>query len=168
MTTPLNVCHIPLHVHLKNKLGPNLKNHAFISHKQSTAADMAGLIAEKLERRGLEVWFDMNTVGNLAQAEMKSGIAESKCYILLLTRDVFKSASVCMEFATAKKMKKPILFIHETQTNLPGFAPFEEYLESIPNFGKTDLKKTESLPFQRRKFLADPFLEELIERIDKN
>ena len=153
--------------HLLKKLPSGMKNHAFISHKQATAADMAGLLAERLSNRSLNIWYDIGHKGNLAVPEMKKGIAESKCYILLLTKDVFQSEMVCMEFETAIKMNKPILAIHESQTNISGFAPFSEYIDTVPSSAKGKFSELESMPFQRRNYLSNPFLEELIERIDK-
>ena len=153
--------------HHLSELPSGMKNHAFISYKQATAADMAGLLAERLANRGLNVWYDMGHKGNLAVPEMKKGIAQSKCYILLLTKGVFQSEAVCMEFETALNMHKPILFIHESQTNMPGFTPFSEYIDTVPLSAKGIFSELESMPFQRRNYLLNPFLEELIERVDK-
>lgn len=151
--------------HLK-KLPDSCSYHAFISHKQSTAGDMAGLLAVKLEARGLKVWYDQSTEGNLAIPVMKAGIRGSKCYLLLLSKDVFQSEAVCMELRTALESQKKILFVHESQTNMPGFCLFNEYIDTCPPEAKHLFDELESMPFQRRKYLADPFLDELVRRMD--
>ena len=148
------------------KLPPNVVHHAFISHKQSTAADMAANLALKLKNRGLDVWHDQSIEGNLAEPEMKKGIMESKCYVLLLSKGVFQSAAVKMELETAIGMGKTVLLVHEAQTNMPGYADFNEYVNTCPPFAEHLFKQRESMAFRRRKYEADPFLEELLKRID--
>jgi GTPase SAR1 family protein len=149
------------------KLVEGCKYHVFISHSQATAADMANVIASNLMSRGLKPWYDQNVEGNLGEPEMRKGIQESKCYLLLLTQGVFERPAVKMELETALRHNKSILLVHESQTNLNGFSPFSEYLNSCPDSVKHLFKETESMPMQRRRYLAVPFYEELIKRIDR-
>ncbi|GBG28168.1 Ras-related protein Rab-8A [Hondaea fermentalgiana] len=147
-------------------LPPGTRWHVFISHKQSEAGDACNLIAEKLLNRGLNVWIDQRTKGNLSTTEMRDGIRASKCYLLFLTKSVFKSDAVCMELETALEAEKPILLVHESNPDLPAFASFSTYISSAPDAAKFLFDKRESMPFQRRLYLAEGFYKELIARIN--
>ncbi|GBG28483.1 Hypothetical Protein FCC1311_047062, partial [Hondaea fermentalgiana] len=117
-----------------------------------------------LQNRGLRVWIDQEAEGNLAEDEMKQGIRESKCYVLFLSKTVFDGA-VIMELETARQEEKPILVVHESDPNRPGFANFSAYIDAAPASAKHLFKEKESMPFQRRRYLAEAFYKELIERI---
>ncbi|GBG24819.1 Rab family GTPase [Hondaea fermentalgiana] len=145
-------------------LPAGLKYHVFLSHRQYDAGDACNLMAEKLRNRGLRVWIDQETKGNLAEDAMKRGIRESKFYVLFLSKTVFEGA-VTMELETALQEEKPILVVHESDPNRPGFAPFSAYINAAPASAKHLFKETESMPFQRRLYLAEAFYKELIERI---
>ncbi|GBG27419.1 Rab family GTPase [Hondaea fermentalgiana] len=145
-------------------LAAGLKCHVFISHRQVEAGDACNLMAEKLQNRGLRVWIDQETEGNLAEDAMRRGIRESKCYLLFLSKTVFSDA-VKMELETALQEEKPILVVHESDPNRPGFAPFSAYIGAAPASAKHLFKEKESMPFQRRLYLAEAFYKELISRI---
>ncbi|GBG33332.1 Rho family GTPase, partial [Hondaea fermentalgiana] len=130
------------------------------------AGDACNLMADKLRYRGLRVWFDQESEGNLAEAEMRRGIQDSKCYLLFLSKTVFESAAVRMELSTALEMEKPILLVHESDTGRPGFANFATYIDSAPPNAADLFSKVESMPFQRRLYLAKGFYEELTARIE--
>ncbi|GBG34420.1 Rab family GTPase [Hondaea fermentalgiana] len=145
-------------------LAAGLEYHVFLSHRQYDAGDACNLMAEKLRKRGLHVWIDQETEGNLAEDAMKRGIRESKCYVLFLSKTVFEGA-VRMELETALEEGKPILVVHESDPNRPGFANFSAYINAAPASAKHLFKEKESMPFQRRLYLAKAFYEELIARI---
>ncbi|GBG34065.1 Leucine-rich repeat serine/threonine-protein kinase 2 [Hondaea fermentalgiana] len=145
-------------------LPAGLEYHVFLSHRQVDAGDACNLMAEKLRNRGLHVWVDQETEGNLAEDAMKRGIRKSKCYLLFLSKTVFSDA-VKMELQTAQQEAKPILVVHESDPSRIGFAPFSAYIDAAPASAKHLFKETESMPFQRRLYLAEAFYKELIERI---
>ncbi|GBG26668.1 WD repeat-containing protein pop2 [Hondaea fermentalgiana] len=145
--------------------GAGLEYHVFLSHRQVDAGDTCNLIAEKLQNRGLKVWFDQESQGNLAEDAMRRGIRASKCYLLFLSKTVFEGA-VRMELETALQEEKPILLVHESDPNRVGFDTFSSYIESAPDAAKHLFRETESMPFQRRLYLAEAFYEEFIARID--
>ncbi|GBG31361.1 Ras-related protein Rab-14, partial [Hondaea fermentalgiana] len=145
-------------------LAAELSYHVFLSHRQYDAGDACNLMADKLQNRGLRVWIDQEAEGNLAEDEMKQGIRESKCYVLFLSKTVFEGA-VIMELETALQEEKPILVVHESDPNRPGFANFSAYIDAAPASAKHLFKEKESMPFQRRRYLAEAFYKELIERI---
>ncbi|GBG34849.1 F-box/WD repeat-containing protein 7 [Hondaea fermentalgiana] len=149
-------------------LDSRLQYHVFLSHKQYEAGDACDLMAEKLKSRGLEVWVDQRTEGNLSTTEMKDAILASKCYLLFLTKTVFSSKAVCMELATALEAEKPILLVHESDPNRVGFANFSTYIDTVPKAAKHIFDARESMPFQRRLYLAEAFYDELIRRIDSS
>ncbi|GBG26358.1 Ras-related protein Rab-8A [Hondaea fermentalgiana] len=140
------------------------KYHVFISHRQVDAGDACNLMAEKLRNRGLRVWIDQETEGNLAEDAMRRGIRESKCYLLFLSKTVFSSA-VKMELETALQEEKPVLLVHEGDPTRTGFANFSKYIDDAPASAKHLFSEMESMPFQRRLYLAKGFYEELIMRI---
>ncbi|GBG30180.1 F-box/WD repeat-containing protein 7 [Hondaea fermentalgiana] len=145
-------------------LAAGLEHHVFLSHRQVDAGDACNLMAEKLRNRGLRVWIDQETEGNLAKDAMKRGIRKSKCYLLFLSKTVFSEA-VKMELETAQQEEKPILVVHESDPTRIGFAPFSAYIAAAPASAKHLFDEKESMPFQRRRYLAEAFYKELIERI---
>ncbi|GBG29557.1 Hypothetical Protein FCC1311_057782 [Hondaea fermentalgiana] len=147
-------------------LAPGLKYHVFLSHKQLEAGDACNLMAEKLVNRGLKVWVDQRTEGNLSPEKMRAGIQASKCYLLFLSKTVFKSEMVCMELDTALRAEKPILLVHESDPNRVGFAAFQTYIDTVPASAGHIFGLSESMPFQRRLYLTEGFYNELISRID--
>ncbi|GBG33995.1 Leucine-rich repeat serine/threonine-protein kinase 2 [Hondaea fermentalgiana] len=141
-------------------LAAGLKYHIVLSHRQYDADDACNLMANKLRNRGLRVWIDQEAEGNLAEDEMKQGIRELKFYLLFLSKTVFEGA-VIMKLETAR----PILVVHESDPNRPGFANFPAYIDAAPASAKHLFKEKESMSFQRRRYLAEAFYKELIERI---
>jgi len=137
----------------------------FISHKQSSGGDMAALLSEKLKHRGFSIWYDQQATDGLTKAAMKDGILKSRNYMLLLTKDVFKSKAVLFELETAVRAKKNILLVHESDTQRSGFCAFGEYIATCPEKYHFLFESHESIPFQRRYFLEKAFLEELGLRI---
>ncbi|GBG33003.1 Hypothetical Protein FCC1311_005819 [Hondaea fermentalgiana] len=103
--------------------------------------------------------------GNLAEDAMRRGIRASKCYLLFLSKTVFEGA-VRMELETALQEEKPILLVHESDPNRVGFDTFSKYIETAPDAAKHLFRESESMPFQRRLYLAEAFYGELIARID--
>lgn len=141
------------------------KHHVFLSHKQSSGADIASSLSLQLQSRGLKVWYDQEFRGNLAVDAMKCGIRDSTSYLLLLTKDVFQSGAVRMELETAVTLKKPILLVHEDKRDQASFCEFYEYIQSVPDFAKHLFDKIESMPLRRRYYEKKAFLEELVGRI---
>ncbi|GBG32824.1 F-box/WD repeat-containing protein 7 [Hondaea fermentalgiana] len=133
-------------------LAAGLKYHVFLSHPSQSWTSCLGC---------------QETEGNLAEDAMKRGIRESKCYLLFLSKTVFSDA-VKMELEAALREEKPILVVHESDPNRPGFAPFSAYIAAAPASSKHLFKENESMPFQRRLYLAEAFYKELISRIKKS
>ncbi|GBG25973.1 F-box/WD repeat-containing protein 7 [Hondaea fermentalgiana] len=146
-------------------LASDLKYHVFLSHKQLEAGDACNLMAEKIANRGLKVWVDQRTEGNLSKEEMQAGIRASKCYLLFLSKTVFDSKAVCMELSTALQAGKPILLVHESDPKRVGFTEFSTYIDTVPESARHIFDDRESMPFQRRLYLAEGFYNELITRI---
>ncbi|GBG30858.1 WD repeat-containing protein pop2 [Hondaea fermentalgiana] len=147
-------------------LSSDLQYHVFLSHKQVEAGDACNLMADKLISRGLKVWVDQRADGNLSREQMQNSIRASKCYLLFLTKTVFGSRSVCMELETALQAKRPILLVHESDPNRVGFANFSTYPKTAPRNAKHLFREAESMPFQRRLYLAQGFYNELVARIE--
>ncbi|GBG16243.1 Hypothetical Protein FCC1311_117182, partial [Hondaea fermentalgiana] len=106
---------------------------------------------EKLKNRGLKVWFDQESQGNLAEDAMRRGIRASKCYLLFLSKTVFEGA-VRMELETALQEEKPVLLVHESDPDRFGFDTISNYIKSAPDAAKHLFRETESMPFQRRHY----------------
>ncbi|GBG32387.1 F-box/WD repeat-containing protein 7 [Hondaea fermentalgiana] len=154
--------------HTALRLDSKFQYHVFLSHKQFEAGDACNLMAEKLKNRGLKVWVDQRTEGNLSAKEMKAGILASKCYLLFLTKTVFSSKAVRMELVTALEAEKPVFLVHESDPSRVGFANFSTYIDTVPKMAKHIFDDRESMPFQRRLYLAEGFYDELIRRIDSS
>ncbi|GBG25738.1 F-box/WD repeat-containing protein 7 [Hondaea fermentalgiana] len=144
-------------------LPAGLEYHVYLSHRQRNARETCNLIADKLESRGLKVWYDRESRGDLAKEVMRRGIRASKCYLLFLSKSVFMGA-VLMELEIALQEKKPVLLVHENDPDRAGFVTFTSYIESAPKDAKHLLRESESIPFQRR--LTEHFYEQLIARIN--
>lgn len=141
-------------------------NHVFLSHVQSTGGDLAGNLKLKLENRGLRVWFDQALQGKLNEKAMKQGISKSRAYVLVLTKGVFSSKAVLMEFKHALDLKKRVVLVHEPDTHRASYAPFGEYIETTPDFAKNLFNEEESLPIRRKYYEEESFLQQLISRCE--
>ncbi|GBG34515.1 Leucine-rich repeat serine/threonine-protein kinase 1 [Hondaea fermentalgiana] len=145
-------------------LGPNVDKHIFLSHKQSTGGDTAGMLKVKLENRGVKVWFDQSYTHTLHHDAMLDGVRRSQMYLLVLTKDVFSSDAVKNELRCAIEAGKQIVLVHESETHRVSFAPFHEYTETVPLFCKDLFTRTESLPIRRKWYEEDTFFSELLRR----
>ncbi|GBG34516.1 Leucine-rich repeat serine/threonine-protein kinase 1 [Hondaea fermentalgiana] len=145
-------------------LGPNLDYHIFLSHKQSSGGDLAGMLWLKLENRGFKVWYDQVFEQVLTHEAMRDGVLRSKAIVLVLTKGVFESNAVQHELQCALEAKKRIVLVHESETHRDGYAPFLDYQQSTPTFCKDLISKIESLPVRRKWYEEDSFLGELVRR----
>ncbi|KAJ3376316.1 hypothetical protein HDU84_000378, partial [Entophlyctis sp. JEL0112] len=107
----------------KPLVSSEFKYHIFLSYFQKEAMDACMGLYHRLNGQGLKVWFDQIYQDNLNADAMKRGVEESKVYLLFLTKSVFSSTYVKMELKRAVDLKREILFVHEEDQRLPGFAP---------------------------------------------
>ena len=100
---------------------------------------------------------------------MLQGVRESRCYLLLLTKGVFQSQFVLAELRAAVNAGARFALVHEGDTNTPGWAPFDHYIEtSPPDFpgGAKLFRDHESLRYERECYKADSFYTKLIARME--
>jgi len=149
------------------KLSPGLVNHVFISHIQSNGGDLAGLLYGWLANRGLKVWYDKMFHGELNEQAMLEGVRQSKTFLLLLTKDVFKSGAVLKELEQAISAGKRVMFVHESEPGREGNTLFSHYTDTIPVKLKYLFNKVESVPARRAGYEIPAFLTKIIRRIDE-
>jgi len=148
------------------KLRANETSHVFLSHQQSVAGDMAGLITEKLKNRGVICWFDKALKsGQLNAKAMVDGVTGSRVFILILTKGIFSREAVLMELRTAIENYKPIIAIRESETNRPGCAPMDHFLVNVPSFCEDLFNNVQAMKMRRYAYEEDAFYSELICRI---
>jgi len=143
------------------------KHHVFLSHTQTTAGDAVHVLSLLLKARGIEVWYDQS-MEKLAKQDMERGIKESACFLLFLSVGVMESKYCQFEMKTALKQKKPILLMYEADSKKAGYQDFEKYIEAAPREMAETFEKAESMEFQRRYFLRDAMVNELIRRIEQH
>ncbi|GBG25054.1 Leucine-rich repeat serine/threonine-protein kinase 2 [Hondaea fermentalgiana] len=138
----------------------------FISHKQSSGGDQVAILYEKLQQHGLRVWFD-ERMPVITKPAMEEGVKHSSAFLLFLSRGVFSSGYVKFELQTALEAGKPIILVHESDTQRLGYSDFGEYIQTAPVFAQEArlFELVESIPFQRRYYLEKPFVDELSKRI---
>jgi len=102
----------------------------FLSHCQAEAGQQTAILADQLELRGLNSWFDQwNMKGSEAtgvidvtKAGMMKGVQQSAVFVLVLTKSVFTRPFCRLEIITAIKAGKPIVTVMETD---PRFDPID-------------------------------------------
>ncbi|KAJ3355617.1 hypothetical protein HDU83_002999 [Entophlyctis luteolus] len=148
----------------KPLVSSEFKYHIFLSYFQKEAMDACMGLYHRLNGQGLKVWFDQIYQDNLNADAMKRGVEESKVYLLFLTKSVFSSTYVKMELKRAVDLKREILFVHEEDQRLPGFAPFKDYIQACPPDLQHLFKKVESIPYRRRLHESDGMCKEILRR----
>jgi len=148
---------------------PRLKaneSHVFISHHQAIAGDLAGLLASKLERRGVKCWLDKALKARqLNEKAMVDGVKGSHVYLILLTKDVFSRKPVLKELQTADENDKPIIAVKESEEHRPGYAPMDHFLGTVPSFCRYLFDKVHVTGMRRYSYEEDKFYTELIRSI---
>ena len=97
---------------------------------------------------------------------MLDGVRASRCYLLVLTKDVLKSRAVQSELRAAIEANKPVALLHESDNNKPGWQPFSHYIETVPPFCLQLFNSHQSLPYQRDYYLLASFYDKLVARIE--
>jgi hypothetical protein len=84
----------------------------------------------------------------------------------LISKGVLERKWVQFELRTAIKLQKPILFVHETNYKHAEFAIIYDLKANTPDNLKFLLDKIESIGFERRSYLLEGMMKELIRRIN--
>ena len=144
-------------------LPPNIKYHCFLSYKQSDAIHLVKAQSLIFLQLGYKCWYDQQFSEDISVDAMLEGVRQAMCYILFLTRDVFKSNAVLKEASKAIELKKPIILLSHPQTGMYGYCQFEHYRTSAPRNMKHLFDDIEAIQLQTRYFLE----EAVTRRIDK-
>jgi hypothetical protein len=96
---------------------------AFMSHAQKDTGDWVQMIARQFKfYYNLDVWIDMDLIGNLDEKAMKTGISSSTFTFIVLSQGYIKSWFCGMECAFALTMKRPIVLLVETDIERGGIS----------------------------------------------
>jgi hypothetical protein len=77
----------------------------FLSHRQVDAADFCALLYDKLVGRGLKVFLDRKYTGSLH--DLPRIVANSKCFVFVLSNDIFSSNWCLLELHAAVRANVP-------------------------------------------------------------
>lgn len=149
------------------KLPEGLKHHCFISYKQRGGSEIAMTLFFLLLIAGYRPWYDQSREEINVQA-MKNGVRESAVYVLVLSKDVFKSNAVLTEFREARKLRKPVILVYENDGTKEGYCGFDEYINSVPKDLKGVFDETEALKFERRFYLLLGTMQQVNRRMQKH
>ena len=108
-----------------------LTKHVFISYNSETGRDVARLLQMGLTQCGFHVWFDQTLNGQITEDAMMKGVAESRMFLMLLTKGVLKKPFCQKEIRQALSLKKRILFVHEDDRRQMGFSEFDDKWDSV-------------------------------------
>lgn len=159
---------------------------AFISHSQSNGQDQAYALSQSLKWKfGWNVWIDQ-TAPSITSTAMRKAVENCDVFILFLTEGVFERPFVLFELHHAMKNNKPIHLVHEADER-HGKFDFNSYSVSsalmqevdsgcamascpiiLEKWVKVLLGNHESLPYQRRDYLRNAFLDKLVDRETNN
>eukprot|EP00924_Labyrinthula_sp_SR-Ha-C_P005960 snap_masked-scaffold_14-processed-gene-10.39-mRNA-1 protein AED:0.16 eAED:0.54 QI:0/-1/0/1/-1/1/1/0/971 len=143
-------------------------HHCFLSYRQEDSLDLVGKLYLQLQNIGYKCWYDQQFTGTggLTGPAMKEGVENCMIYVLILSKNIFKSAYVAMEVETAIQAGKKIMFLHHPDTNSIGYVPFGHYIETAPEIVKPLFASVESLQIRRRYYEEIGFLKEVERRIE--
>jgi tetratricopeptide (TPR) repeat protein len=137
----------------------------YLAHVQSTGGDQCKILRLELEKYGVTSWLDQHAT-EITEDEMVKGINKARKILVFLSKGVFQSRWVQFEVRTAIKLQKPILFVHETNYKCADFAEIYDIKANTPMDLQYLFKDIESIGFERRSYLVDGMMKELIRRIN--
>ena len=151
----------------QKQLPSNLSFHCFISYKQVGGSEIAMTLFFLLASMGYQPWFDQSR-DEINGVVMLEGVRDAAVYILVLSKDVFKSAAVLKEARQARALNKPIIAVYENDPRRKeGYCSFDEYLNTVPDDLKDLFNEEEALPHQRRFYLMRGTIQEIDRRITR-
>ena len=151
----------------RKELPSGLSFHCYISYKQVGGSEIALTLFFLLASMGYIPWFDQSR-DEINGKVMLNGVRDAAVYILVLSKDVFKSGAVLKEARKAKQLKKPIIAVYESDPRRQeGYCSFDEYLYTVPEDLQELFNEEEALPHQRRFYLLRATIQEIDRRIMK-
>ena len=123
----------------------------FISHHQATGADSATLLRFRLGQEGLFVLVDQ-MMSQITEQSMLDGVERSAGIIFLLTKGVTARLFCQMELRKAMELARPLVFVHEADTRVAGFAEIYDMKAETPADLQGLFNSIESIPFRRREY----------------
>eukprot|EP00741_Cyanophora_paradoxa_P017413 tig00020965_g16822.t1 len=153
---------------------PRYQYDLFLSHKQTTASDLAGRIKVELEvmRPGIRIFLDADTLDDIHDLDVN--IRKTRCFVLLITPDVFESLFVLRELAAAVRSQRRILIVWDRE-RVPNFPQVDSQtpLPRIDEMHDAELRWTlqhvlmiKAVQYMRERLHRDAAMRELLERFD--
>eukprot|EP00741_Cyanophora_paradoxa_P021575 tig00021365_g20826.t1 len=145
----------------------------FLSHRQSTGADLARSIKLELEqmRPGIRVFLDTDALDDIH--DLRAAIAASRAFLLVLTPGVFESQFVVKEVVAAADLRRPALILWDTK-QVPNFPTVDASVQLPPVDGVDPARVRQILQrlllvkatqFVREKRLREAALREILDRM---
>lgn len=141
--------------------------HCFLSYKQHTGMELVGKQFFILTNLGYKCWYNQHFKGEITLESMLTGVRQSMCYVLFLTKDVFPSKYVEHEISLARELKKPIILLHHPKTETYGYWTFRDYIEHAPPTVKSIFSQVESIQLHTRYYLEETVNRVLDERLSE-
>ena len=127
------------------------ENDLFISHHQATGADLATSLRFRLGQVGLYVLVDQ-MMSQITVQSMLDGVERSAGIVFLLTKGATARQFCQMELLKAVELPRPIVFAHEADTRVAGFAEIYDMKAETPADLQGLFNSIESIPFRRREY----------------
>jgi hypothetical protein len=138
----------------------------FLSHAQADAQNQVAHLSVLLRDKDAKIWFDMDSE-RLEAKDMVRGIANSKVFLLYLTKSYFDRYFCRMEASVAKALNKPLIIVYEADERHGGAGDYvtlvNECTRKFPEF-KEFLLTTEAIPMARRSFQRRAVVDEICKR----
>eukprot|EP00555_Chaetoceros_dichaeta_P002211 CAMPEP_0198252350 /NCGR_PEP_ID=MMETSP1447-20131203/2848_1 /TAXON_ID=420782 /ORGANISM="Chaetoceros dichaeta, Strain CCMP1751" /LENGTH=497 /DNA_ID=CAMNT_0043937557 /DNA_START=1419 /DNA_END=2912 /DNA_ORIENTATION=+ len=100
------------------ELPPDCKDHVFFSHVWKSGQDKTHEIVRMLKQYlpGINIWLEVGSLAAISNIE--ESVAEATQFVLLYSKDYFKSRNCVRAVKSAIEHRKPIIVIFETDDNL--------------------------------------------------
>jgi len=138
----------------------------FLSHAQADAQNQVAHLSVLLRDRDAKIWFDQDSE-RLEARDMVRGIANSKVFLLYLTRTYFDRWFCRLEASVAKALQKQLIIVYEPDERFGGTGDYVSLVNActkrFPEF-KDFLMGTEAVPMARRAFQRRAVVDEICKR----
>lgn len=134
----------------------------FINHAQTSGQDQCGKLALLLKGRGLSVWYDMEA-DDLTEQGMELGVANSRNVLIFLSKGLMGRPYCQKEQRWAIRYGCKFVGVMETDDR-HGKTDFAIEKAAAPADLRQLLDEIEFQPYQRREYLVEAMLDEIVRR----
>ena len=142
----------------KEVLPLGLKYHFYVCHKVDTARHIASTLHGLLRSEQFSSWLDVDTgrgpngEHGPTESNMRAGVRDSACMLLVLTRGVMQSDWCGKELTWAQEQGKPIVCVYD-QACKPGHSDYFDFSKetaAAPEHLKAVVTSTDAIPYRSK------------------